>query len=143
MGAKGALVDVDNILFHDMSAGYMSFCEHSFKCTLMICIFLYTFFCIQGGTQKAQNLFIKNCVFFSHMFKLQSPSKYSVFDIFPIKTFFHCSKQFLNSSILRPFRAFTIFLLLFHLSTLAKCSPLRIFFSSGKEKKSLGERSGK
>ena len=39
------------------------------------------------------------------MFKLQSPSKYSPFDAIHLsRCFFHCSKQFLNSLILMPFK---------------------------------------
>ena len=45
----------------------------------------------------------KNCVFIL-IFKLQSPSKYSPFDVIHLsKHFFHYSKQFLNSVILMLF----------------------------------------
>ena len=76
------------------------------------------------------------------MFELQSPSKYSPFDTTPlIEMFFHCSKQFLNSSILMLFSASAIFC--FTSSTLAKHFPLRTFFIWGNKKMSLWVRSGK
>ena len=75
------------------------------------------------------------------MFKLQSPSKYSPFDIkYLLRHFSHCSKQFLNSSILMPFSASVFcfvlfcFLSLFHIS---KTFPFKDFFHLGKEKKKL------
>ena len=44
------------------------------------------------------------------MFKLQSPSKFSPFDAVHLwGHFFQCSKQFLNSLILIPFSASTVF----------------------------------
>ena len=56
---------------------------------------------------------------YSYMFKLQSPSKYSLFDVIHLpRHFFHCSKQFLNSSILMPFSTSAVFC--FISSTLAK-----------------------
>ena len=67
------------------------------------------------------------------MFKLQSPSKSSPFDAIYLSRVFHCSKQFLNSSILMPFSASAIFC--FTSSTMAKCFPLKIFFIKGKQKK--------
>ena len=67
------------------------------------------------------------------MFKLQSPSKYSPFDaIHLLRRFFHCSKQFLNSSILMPFSTSAIFV---------SCLPLQqnvplwgLFFIQGNKK---------
>ena len=68
--------------------------------------------------------------------KLQSPSKYSPFDaIHLLRCFFHCSKQFLNSSILMPFSVSAIFC--FTSSTSAKHCPLRTFFHSGKQQKKV------
>ena len=46
-----------------------------------------------------------------------------------IETFFHCSKQFLNSSILMPFSASAVFC--FNSSTLAKPCSLRTFLIQG------------
>ena len=64
------------------------------------------------------------------MFKLQSPSKYSPFDaIHQLKSFFHCSEQFLNLSILMPFSAFAV---LFHLFHISKMFPFEDFFHPGK-----------
>ena len=58
------------------------------------------------------------------MCKLQSPSKYSPFDaVHLLRLFSHCSKQFLNSSILMPFGASAVFC--FTSSTVAKHFPLR------------------
>ena len=55
-----------------------------------------------GETPTRQNVCIKNCLY-SYMFKFQSPSKYSLFDaIHLLRQCFHCSKQFLNPSILVP-----------------------------------------
>ena len=89
---------------------------------------------ICGGTPKPRNLFIKNCVFFSYMFILQTSSKCTLFDATdPSRQFFHCSKQFLNSSILMPFSASAIFC--FTSSTSAKCFPLRISFIQGNKAK--------
>ena len=57
------------------------------------------------GTPKPHNLFIKHCVFicmclnFSHL-----QSTLHLVNT-PIKTFFHCSKQFFNSFTLMPFSA--------------------------------------
>ena len=70
----------------------------------------------------------------SHMFKLQLPSKYSALDaIHRSRCFFHCSKQFLNSSILMPFSASVVFC--FTSPTLTKRFSLRTFFHPGKQKK--------
>ena len=69
----------------------------------------------------------KNVCIYSYMFKLQLPSKYSPFDAIHLsRLFFHCSKQFSNSSILMPFSAFAIFFLTS--STSVKHLPLRTFF---------------
>ena len=60
------------------------------------------------GNPKTQNLFIKNCVFiltllnFSHLQSTLHLMQYTYQD------FFHCSKQFLNSSILMHFSASAI-----------------------------------
>ena len=66
------------------------------------------------------------------MFKLQWLSKYSPFDAVHVsRCFFHCSKQFLNSSILMPFSASAVFC--FISSTLAKHFSLRASFHLGKQ----------
>ena len=68
------------------------------------------------------------------MFELQSPSKSSPSDaIHPLRFFFHCSEQFLNSSILMPFSASAAFC--FISSTSAKCFPLRTLLIQGNKKK--------
>ena len=65
------------------------------------------------------------------MFKLQSLSKYSPFDAIHLsRCFFHCSKQFLNSSILMPFSS-AVFL--FHLFHISKMFPFKDFFHLGKQ----------
>ena len=84
---------------------------------------------------------IKNCVFilthlnFSHP---QSPlhlMQYTYQD-----SFFHCSRQFLNLSILMPFSASDIFC--FTSPTLAKHYPWRTFFHPRKQKKKLLREGG-
>ena len=55
----------------------------------------------------------------------------------PTETFFHCSKQLLNSSILMPFSASAMFFSAS--STLAKHFPLRTFFIWGNQKSLLGQ----
>ena len=57
-----------------------------------------------------------------------------------LNIFFHCSEQFLKSSILMLFSASAIFL--FHLFHLGKTFPFEDFFHLGKQKQSLGVRSG-
>ena len=79
------------------------------------------------GDPKPQNLFIKYCVFiltclnFSHLQSTLHFMQYTYQDIV-----FHCSKQFLNLSILMPFSVSAFFC--FTSSTWAKCLPLRTFF---------------
>ena len=64
------------------------------------------------------------------MFKVQSPSKYS--PIYLLRHFLYCSKQFLNSSILKPYGASAVFL--FHLFHISKTFPFEKFFHLGKQK---------
>ena len=76
-------------------------------------------------------IYKKLCIY-SYMFKLQSPSKFAPFDaIHVLRCIFHCSRQFLNSSISVPFSASAIFSFTF--STSAKCFPWRTFFHPGKQ----------
>ena len=85
---------------------------------LWVKIFLLLYL-IQGEPPKREFIYKMLCVYF-HMFKPQSPSKHSLFDaIYLSRYFFHCSKQFLNSLILVPFRASVVFC--FTSSTSAKC----------------------
>ena len=74
------------------------------------------------------------------MFKLQSPSKYSPFDaIYLLRCFFHCSKQFLNLSILMPFSVSAIFLFyLFHIDKTFPCEDIFHPRKQPNKKKSLG-----
>ena len=68
------------------------------------------------------------------MFQLQSPSKYSLFDILGLlRRFFHCSKQFLNLLILMLFSASAIFFLfrLFYIGKMFPFGTLRSFFIWG------------
>ena len=79
----------------------------------------------QGGPPKTGIMYKTLCIY-SYMFKLQSPTKYSPFDVIHLlRCFFHCSKQFLNSSILMPFSASDIFCLfvspLPHWQTVSLC----------------------
>ena len=89
---------------------------------------------IREGTQKTQNLFIKNCVFiltylyFSHLQRTLHLLQYTYRDVFS------CSKQFLNLLIWMPFSASDIFC--FTSSTSTKHFPLRTFFQLGKQKQS-------
>ena len=86
-------------------------------------------------------IYKKSC-FYSYLFKLQSSSNYSPFDAIHLsRCFFHCSKQFLNLSILMAFSASDRYFF-FTSYTLAKCFPLRTFFIWGNTEKSLGVRSG-
>ena len=72
------------------------------------------------------------------MFKHQPLSMYSPFDtIHLLRHFFHCSKQFLNSSILMPFSAAALFC--FTSSTSAKRFPLRTLFFRGNKKSRSGQ----
>ena len=87
-----------------------------------------------GGDPKPPLEFIykKSCIY-SYMFKLQSPSKYCPFDVVHLsRHLFHCSKQFLNSSILMLFSASAI---LFHLSHISKMFPFEYLFHLGKQNK--------
>ena len=95
----------------------------------------------EGRPQNPEFIYKTLCIY-SYMFKLQSSPKSPPFDAIQ-RTFFHCSKQFLNSSILMPFGASVVFH--FPSSTMAKCFPLRNFFSSkilGKQTKVSRPRSG-
>ena len=76
------------------------------------------------------------------MFKLQLPSKYSPSDaIHLLRCFFHCSRQFLNLSMLIPFSASSVFL--FYLFNISKMFAFEDFFHVGKQKKNLlGVKSG-
>ena len=89
------------------------------------------------GDPKKPRIYLQKILYYSYMFKLQSPSKYSPFDAIHLsRHFFHCSEQFLNLSILMPSRVSAIFC--FTSSTSAKCFPLKIFFIwRNKQKNSL------
>ena len=85
--------------------------------------------------QKLEFIYKKLCIY-SYTFKFQSPSKYSPFDAIHLsRCLFHCSKQFLNLSILMPFSASAVFC--FTSSILAKCFPLRTFSLIQENKKKL------
>ena len=85
------------------------------------------------GYPQNPELIYKNFCVYSHMFKLQSSPKYSPFDAIHVwDVFSHCSKQFLNSSILMSFSAFTVFFFLFHLFHIDKTFLLEEFFHLGK-----------
>ena len=85
-------------------------------------------------TQKDPEL-IKYCVFiliclnFSHLQNTLHLMQYTYREVFS-----HCSKQFLNSSILMPFKCLCCFL--FHLFHIGKpFPPFEDFFHPGKQKK--------
>ena len=87
---------------------------------------------IRGVPPRNPEFIYKNLYIYSYIFKLQSLSKYSPCDaMYLSRRFFHCSTQFLNLTVLRPFSASAIFCFTF--STSAKCFPLRTF-SSGEIK---------
>ena len=117
------------------------FLLHTKEWINFLCTFLSQYFCLlEGEPPNPQNL-LK--IVYSHMFKLQSPSKYSPFDAIHLwRHFFHCSKQFLNLSILMPFSPSAT--CCFTSSTSAKCFPLRNFFIWGNKqtKKLLWARVG-
>ena len=98
-------------------------------------ISILTVLTYKGVPPKTQNLFIKTCVFiltclnFSHLQSTLHLMQYTYGD-----TFFHCSKQFLNSLVLMPFSAYAIFCITS--STSAKCFLLRTFFIQGNTQKS-------
>ena len=78
-------------------------------------------------------IYKKLCIY-SQMFKLHSPSKYSPFDaIHLLRHFFHYSKQFLNSSILMPFKCSRHFL--FSLLPHQQTFHFEDFCHPGKQKK--------
>ena len=85
------------------------------------------------GDPKSRNLFIKyrvfilTCLNFSHLQSTLHLMQYTYRD-----TFFHCSKQFLNSLILMPFSASVVFC--FTSSTSATHFPSRTFFIWGNKK---------
>ena len=90
----------------------------------------------RGDPPKTPEFIYRNSCVYSHMFKLQSPSKHSPLDaIHLLRHFFHCSKQFLNLS------SWCLFMLLpFFVSSLP--SPISSqnvslygLFSSGETKK--------
>ena len=93
---------------------------------------------IRGRPPKLEFIYKKLCIHI-YMFKLQSPSKYSPFGAIHLsRYFFHCSKQFLNLSILMSLSASAIFG--FTSFTSAKHFPLKTFFTLGnKPKCHLGE----
>ena len=95
----------------------------------------------EGDPKNTRIFLLKYLCIYSYMFKLQSPSKYSPFDaIHLLRHFFHCSKQFLNLSILIPFSASAIFC--FSSSTSTKLFPLRIFFIWENKKKVTWDKIG-
>ena len=111
---------------------------------LHITVVITTVPMLQEGRQKKTPEFVyKKLCIYPYMFKLQSPSKYSALDATHLlRCVFHCSKQFLNSSILMLFGASAIFFL-FHLFQIGKTFPFENFFHLGKpKKKSLGARMG-
>ena len=72
------------------------------------------------------------------MFKLQLPSQFSPFDAIHLsRHFLHCSKQFLNLSILMPFATSAIFC--FTSFTSAQCFPLRTFFTRENKRSCSGQ----
>ena len=94
---------------------------------------------IWGWTPKSPEFIYKKLCIYSYMFELQSLPKYSPFDATHLlRHFSHCSKQFLNLSILMPFSASAI--VCFTSSTLAKHFPLRTFFIRGNKKTSHSGR---
>ena len=89
---------------------------------------------IRCGGQRNPEFIYKKLWIYSHMFKLQSPSKYSPFDgIHLSRFFFYCSSQFLNSSIFMSFSASAMFW--FHLFHISKTFPFEDFFHQENKKK--------
>ena len=89
-----------------------------------------------GWTPPNPEFINKKLCIYSYTFKLQSSSKYSPSDAIHLSRLLsHCSKQFLNSSILMPFSASAVFC--FTSSTSAKHFPLRTLFSPGETTKIL------
>ena len=85
--------------------------------------------------QISEFIYKKLCIY-SHMFKSQSPSKYSPFDAIHLwRHFSHSSKQFLNSSIFMPCSASVIFSPLPHWHNVS----LWGLFSLGKQTKKVAQ----
>ena len=62
------------------------------------------------GDPKTPKFIYKKLCIYSHMFKLQSPSKYSPSDAMHLSRHcFHCSEQFLNSSFWMSYAVSAIF----------------------------------
>ena len=109
---------------------YIYLCVYAYV-NIHACIFIYLY---EGGPPTLEFIYKKVCIYFN-MFKLRSPSKYSPFDEYTYEDIFsHCSKQFLNSSILMLFSAPAIFC--FTSSISAKCF-LWGHFSSRETKKKV------
>ena len=121
-------------LFHHKKCNHLSLkCIFTLKwCSCASQLIHYMCVCVcMRGAQK-QNLFFKNCVFLH----IETSVTFKVLSIWcntPIETFFHCSKQFWNSSILIPLSVSAIFL--FHLFRIGKKFPFVDFFPAGKAKK--------
>ena len=85
---------------------------------------------MRRAPQNPPEFIYKNLCLYSHMFKLQPPSKCSPCDaVLPSRLFSHYSEQFLNSLILMSVNASAIFC--FSWSTSTKCFPLRAVFIQG------------
>ena len=87
---------------------------------------------LQEREDSKQQIYNKLCIY-SYRFKLQSPSRCTPFDAIHLsRRFFHGSKQFLNLSMLMPFRASVVFW--FHLFHISKTFPFEEFFHPEKQK---------
>ena len=90
------------------------------------------------GDPKSRIYFLKMVYLFLHVLTSVTFKVLAIWCNTLIETFFfHCSKLFLNLSILMPFSASAIFG--FTSSTSAKYFPLRTFFMGETEKSWLGQ----
>ena len=72
-------------------------------------------------------------IVYSYMFKLATFRALSIWCNTSTKTFFHCSKQFLNLSIFMLFSAPAFFVCLFHFFHICITFPFEGFFRPGKQ----------
>ena len=87
----------------------------------------------RGDPQNMEFIYKKLHICF-YIFKLQSPSKYSLFDAIHLSRCFPiCLQQSLNLLVLMPFKYF----LCSAFSTSAKSFPFRIFFIQGNKQKKV------
>ena len=97
--------------------GALNFCKYPIPYqTFNVCTYICAYTCMCNtyiytwGDPKTPKFIYKKLCIYSHMFKLQSPSKYSPSDAMHLSRHcFHCSEQFLNSSFWMSYAVSAIF----------------------------------